>query len=100
MAKVIDITEKLSFEENPQLEIKGTILEVNTDATTALKLMQLVGSGDEMTAKEVYEIFELIFPKKSAKKLEEMNLQFKDFTVVVQAAMGLLMGEGNESGER
>ena len=37
MAKVLDITEKLSFEGNPRLKIKGRELEVNADAPTMLK---------------------------------------------------------------
>ena len=34
MSKVIDITEKLSYEENPRLTIKGEEIEVNADAET------------------------------------------------------------------
>ena len=43
MSKVIDITEKLNFEENPKLKIKDAEIEVNTDATTVLTLMQTIG---------------------------------------------------------
>lgn len=42
MSKVIDITEKLNFEENPKLKIKDAEIEVNTDATTVLTLMQTI----------------------------------------------------------
>ena len=41
MGKVIDITEKLSFEDNPKLKVKGKVFEVNADASTMLKVMQL-----------------------------------------------------------
>ena len=34
MAKKVDITEKLSFEGNPCLIVKGEELEVNSDAPT------------------------------------------------------------------
>ena len=38
MARKVDITEKLSFEGNPSLVIKGKVLEVNADAPTMLKI--------------------------------------------------------------
>ena len=39
MARKVDITDKLSFEGNPSLVIKGKALEVNADAPTMLKVM-------------------------------------------------------------
>ena len=42
MAKKIDITEKLSFEENPRLVVKGKELEVNADAATVLEIMGIL----------------------------------------------------------
>ena len=41
MAKVVDITEKLSFDENPKIKIKGHEFEVNSDAKTMLEIMGL-----------------------------------------------------------
>ena len=46
MAKRVDITEKLSFDENPCLVIKGKELEVNTDAPTMLKVMGIMSNDD------------------------------------------------------
>ena len=46
MGKVIDITEKLTFEGNPALVIKGKHLEVNADAPTMLKVMGLMGGAE------------------------------------------------------
>ena len=34
MGKIIDITDKLSFDGNPKLKIKDNELEVNADAPT------------------------------------------------------------------
>ena len=39
MARVVDITDKVTFDENPSLKIKGKLLEVNADAPTMLKVM-------------------------------------------------------------
>lgn len=46
MAKIVDITDKLSFDENPKLVIKGKELEVNADAPTMLKVMGLLRNDD------------------------------------------------------
>ena len=44
MARKVDITDKLCFEENPSLVIKGEVLEVNADAPTMLKVMGLMSA--------------------------------------------------------
>ena len=44
MAKVVDITDKLSFEENPKLKIKGMVVTVNADAETMLRIMGALGT--------------------------------------------------------
>ena len=46
MAKIVDITDKLSFDGNPKLVIKGKELEVNADAPTMLKVMGLLRNDD------------------------------------------------------
>lgn len=100
MSKVIDITEKLNFEENPKLKIKDAEIEVNTDATTVLTLMQIIGDEEGTpSAKKMMEMFELIFPENSRKTLDKMRLNFADLTTVIEAAMTLVMGE-EEVGEQ
>ena len=42
MARKVDITDKLTFEGNPSLLIKDKELEVNSDAPTMLKVMNLM----------------------------------------------------------
>ena len=36
--KIVDITEKLNFDENPVLKVKDVTIEVNSDAATVLKI--------------------------------------------------------------
>lgn len=45
MAKTVDITEKLNMDGNPVIVIKNKKLEVNADAATVLKLMDVIGDG-------------------------------------------------------
>ena len=42
---IVDITDKLNFEESPKLKIKNVTVEVNADAPTMLKVMQRLGNG-------------------------------------------------------
>lgn len=101
MSKVVDITDKLNFSENPVLKIGSIEAEVNADAETVLRLMGVFADGSDMHA--VSEALNLIFKpedvkaicslKKSGKKLSANALM-----TIIQAAMNLVMGE-DEAGE-
>lgn len=99
MAKVIDITDKLTFDGNPSLMIKGKKLEVNADAPTMLKVMNFMAAGG-VEINQINEAYELIFPEKSRKEIEKFKLNFEDWTTVVEAAMDLVVGEENSQGEQ
>ena len=43
--KIVDITEKLSFDENQVLKIKDVTVEVNFDAASVLKIMGIFSKG-------------------------------------------------------
>lgn len=98
MAKVVDITDKLTFEENPALEIKGKVIEVNADAPTMLKVMGLMGK-DDPGVQEIMDAYQLMFPEKSRKELDKLKLSFRDLIVVVQEAVQLIAGDGDDRGE-
>ena len=98
MAKVVDITEKLNFEEQPEIVIKGTHIKVNNDAETMLKIM---GNFTEKDSDEaVIASISLLFPEKEKKKLDKLKLSFKDLMTVVTVAMNLVQGEEKEQGEQ
>lgn len=100
MAKVIDITDKLTFDGNPSLVIKGKTLEVNADAPTMLKVMGLMGNG-EPGPKEIVDMYEMMFPERSKKEIEKLKLNFSDLVTVVEAAVGLIIdSDGDRQGER
>lgn len=102
MSKVIDITDKLSFEGNPKLVVKGVELEVNSDAPTVLLFMQLMGGMDEakddMDANTLLKAYDLLFSEETREKIKELGVDFKDLMVIVQSAVGLING-GNNEGE-
>lgn len=98
MAKIVDITEKLSFEENPKIKIKNVEVEINSEASTMLKLLQLIGDGENITPNHIMNMYELIFKESERKKIEKLKLQFEDFQTIVRVAMDIVVG-GNEEGE-
>lgn len=95
--KIVDITEKLSFEENPVLKVNETTVEVNSDAATVLKIMGILSKGS--SAKEILEMYELVFKEADRKKIDKMKLQFKDFQTLIMSAVNLIVGD-EEPGEQ
>lgn len=98
LARVLDITDKLTFDGNPKLKINGAELEVNEDAPTVLKIMGLMG-GDPGT-EEVLKAYELIFPESSRKEMETMKLNFQGLMTVIQEAIKLVTGEADTEKEQ
>lgn len=98
MAKIVNITDKLEMDGNPFLVIKDESLEVNADAATMLKIMGKYGETQaaEATPKDVLDLYNLMFPKESQKKIEKLKLSFKDLTVLVEEAQKLITGEEDE----
>lgn len=94
MGKAVDITEKLTFDENPKLLIKGKELEVKADAPTVLKAMSLMDS-DSQNVKEVIKAYELIFPEESRREIDNIKLSFRDLMVVIQEAIKLIIGDAS-----
>lgn len=99
MSKIIDITEKLSFDTSPVIKIKDIELKVNDDASTALKMMAIMSdSGDNVGIKEIVDMYQLLFDENDRKKIDALKLKFTDFAEVVKTAMGLVTGN-EELGE-
>lgn len=98
MAKMIDITDKLTFDGNPTLIIKGKKIEVNADAPTMLKIMNIM-TEDGVEIEQLDAAYKLVFPGKSREIIEDMKLSVNDWMTVVSEAMSLIMGDGNSRGE-
>lgn len=94
MSKVVNITDKLSFDENPKLKIKDVEVEVNADAETVLLIMGEFSNKDEMQA--ALGAFNLIFPEKEKKKILKMKPSAKDLMTIIGEAMNLIMGDDSE----
>lgn len=93
------LTEKLSFEENPKIQIKDKIITVKAEAETALRLMDLLETEGEVKAS--IKAPELLFSDKDRKVISGMKLSMKDYSTLLSTAMALCLGEDpdEESGE-
>lgn len=98
MGKVIDITEKLSFDENPVLKVADLEIEVRADAENMLKIMGLF-SGEKGEIEAAVEAASLLFSKEDQKKINSKKLSMKDYMTLIQEAMNVAMGE-EELGEQ
>ena len=100
MAKVVDITEKLSFDENPKLRIRGEELEINADAATVLKILDIMGDG-QPGVRDTIKCMSLLMDQRSREKLDAMKLSFADYMAVINKAMNLAAGtpEEDDKGE-
>lgn len=85
------LTDKLKFEENPQIEIKDKILTVKADAETVLELMDIVNSKGEIEG--ALEAVNILFSEKDRKTIKGLKLSMADFTTLVSTAMQLAVGE-------
>lgn len=98
MGKVVDITDKLSFDENPVICIKGVELEIQSDAENMLKMLGLFGGG-KSEVQAAKEAAEMMFNERDRKKIKKLNLQFKDYMTLIREAMDLAMEEEDSQGE-
>lgn len=94
MSKIIDITDKLNFEENPKIKVKDVELEINASAENMVKVMAL--ASDDSNVKNIVEMCNFIFTKSSKKKLDSLKLNFQDFTSVVNIALDVAVGNDEE----
>lgn len=97
MAKIIDITDKLSFENERSLVIKDQEIKLNADAPTVLKLMAAMSESDG--PEQVLNMYRMLFPEESRAVIDDMKLSFEDFKVVVMEAAKLVVGDEGNAGE-
>ena len=87
---VYSLTDKLKFEENPQIEINGKKITVNAEAETALKLFDLLETEGEMKA--TLKAADLLFSEKDRKYIDSLKLSMGDYGLLLRTAMDLCIG--------
>ena len=73
MSKIVNITDKLNFEENPALQIGEMQVEVHADAETVLRLMGTFKDKDEADINTVTEMMGLLFDPEAVEQLCAMK---------------------------
>lgn len=82
MSKIIDITNKLNFEEKPKIKIKDCVVTVNNDAPTAIKVIAIL-SDNSGNYEEVLQLYELLFNEDERRKIDALKLDIKDFSIMI-----------------
>lgn len=95
MAKIIDISDRLAFNEDPALVINGEKFTVNSNAEAVLKIMGAFDGKDEARAVRT-ALGELFSPEDLERLLkiqkDGRKLSIRDLTVIVDAAINAILG--------
>ena len=94
---VYSLTDKLSFDSYPQIQIKDVTITVNASAETALKLFDLLDREGEM--KVALKAPEFLFSKEDRKKIEDLKLSMSDYYMLLTTAMDLCVGNDPDEPE-
>ncbi len=92
------LTDKLKFDDQPQLQIKDEVLTINSDAETVLKIMDVVATRGETEG--TIEAVNLLFSKEDREKLKKLKLSMEDYMTVISTAMQLAVGEDPDEEQR
>lgn len=90
MSKKIDITEKLNFEEKPQITIKDVTVTINDEAETILKIIPLADNG---SASDIVKILPMMLSDEDLDKVRSLKLNFEDYIVFIKQAISLVTGD-------
>ena len=102
MSKTIDITDKLSFDDNPVLRIGDQEFEVNADAETVLRIIGALRNQDQ--AQAMLDAMNLMFTPEDIDRITKIKdkkgrpLTGTSLAAIIQTAVGLVVG-GGDSGE-
>lgn len=99
MARIVDITDKLNFEEPPALKIKGVDIPINNKAVDVLRITPLMQSKGGISVEDFNTLYETVFPPESREKLEALNLGMDDFNTVIWEGAKLIAGAEDDEGE-
>ncbi|MEE0964181.1 MAG: hypothetical protein U0L73_08220 [Ruminococcus bromii] len=96
MSKIIDITNKLNFEEKPKILVKDTEIEVNNDAISFIKAIALFDSENGVSTSDLLSALELLFDEENREKIAKLHLSFADLSTVIKTATELIADNDSE----
>lgn len=89
MSKILDITDKLNFEQKPVIKIKDTKIEVNNDAISFIKVAALF-DGKDIKPADMLTAIDLLFDDDNKAKVTNLHLSFDSLAKVIQTATSLV----------
>lgn len=96
--KVIDITEKLNFEEKPKIKIKDTEITINNSASVILQAVSIFNK-ENSEPDDILKVASLLIPESEKEKLDKLDLSFEDFVIFIEAAVSLATSTEDDEGE-
>ena len=84
------LTDKLNFNDDPQIAIKDIVITVKSDAVTVLKLMDVVKNSSEVEG--AVSIMDLLLSAEDKAKVESLNLKISDYIKVAETIIDLALG--------
>lgn len=98
MSKIIDITDKLNFEERPQIKIKDTVVNVNNDATSVLKITAIFEDKKDgkVATSNLLSIYELLCDDEARAEIDKLHLSIDDFTTFILETVSSIINNGEE----
>lgn len=88
------LTDKLKFNDDPQIAIKDKVITVKSDAVTVLKLMDVVKSVGEIEG--AVSIMDLLLSEEDKAKVDSLNLKISDYIMVAETIIDLALGNDPE----
>ena len=95
MSKIIDITNKLNFDEKPIFKVKDIEIEANNDAVTMLKVAAIF-ENDKIKMSDILDAYNLLFDEENQRKVNSLKLNIKDFSTFVMHTAERLINNGEE----
>lgn len=95
MQRTVDLTGKLGIGEKARIVVaEGVELEVDDSAPTVLRVLDLIKDGTDLAA--AMEACRLFFGKRGMSQLESLKVPPAGYVKVLEAAVELVMGGGDE----
>ncbi len=98
MSKLIDITDKLNFEEKPSVRVKNVDLAINNDAVSMLKVAALFEDGNGKS-KRCYRNVSSSFDESEREKIEKLKLNMHDFNALISESAKIATGDLTDEGK-
>ncbi|OME86530.1 MULTISPECIES: hypothetical protein [Paenibacillus] len=98
MAKIIDITSKLT-NERPKLKLgEGKEYEIDNRKNTVLAIQAKIDKGAE-GSEYLDEVLEMALGKSAVKEINESDISFADYQIIFVAVLAGALGEDYEAVE-